>query len=169
MQVGEPSPREKQRQDCMHHNRRPQERPDPIASNAETQKIRHGKRAVGQHPAKCAGSRRARPAGSTQCDQSNAEHARYRDGNPVRSAPNNNRTTIGGYTSRTSPVRASAAAATARSRFFISKRGNALNNPKRGDATDAVRRDAPGPCWLRYGRASNEPSRQRHDTQDRSR
>ena len=26
---------------------------------------------------------------------------------------------------------------------------------------------APCPCWLWYGRASDEPSRQRHDTQDR--
>src|SRR5436305_1635157 len=83
------------------------------------------------------------------------------------SAANNSLTTRVGATNSARPVAASAMAATASSRFFISKGGNALNHPKCRDPADAVRRETPCPRWLRYSRAFTEPFRKRHDTQDR--
>src|SRR5215475_10658002 len=92
----------------------------------------------------------------------------------VSSTPNNNRTTSDGITINARPVAASATAAIP-STFFIeelrvhsnSKGGDALNHPESCDAANAVRRYAPCPGWLWQGRASDDESAQRHDSQDR--
>lgn len=87
---------------------------------------------------------------------------------PVSSVPNNNHETSDGTINNARPVAASPTAASVRI-FFIkavhrhSKGGDPLNHPESCNTADAVRRHAPTPCWLRYGRAST----QRHDTQDR--
>ena len=77
----EPSPREKQRQDCMQHNCRPQERPDPFAANAEIQEDTPWQARCRSTSRKVRGMQTARPASDTQSDQGDAEHARYWDGN----------------------------------------------------------------------------------------
>ena len=93
--------------------------------------------------------------------------AAHDDADTGISASNNNRTTSEGTISNDKAGSGFADGGECEQPFFISKGCNALNHPKGRDPADAVRRYAPCPCWLWYGRASNKPSPQRHDTQDR--
>src|SRR6516165_2419273 len=86
---------------------------------------------------------------------------------PVSSMPNNSHETSDGTINKARPVANSRTAVSASSLSFISKASDTLNHPEGSDAADAIRRDSPGPRWLRYRLAPGKPSAQRHQTQDR--
>src|SRR6516225_7970964 len=86
---------------------------------------------------------------------------------PVSCVPNKSHETSDGTINKARPVANSRTAVSASSLSFISKASNTLNHPKGRDATNAIWSNAPGPRWLRYRLASDKPSAQRHQTQDR--
>ncbi len=72
-----PRPCEKDGQDSVYHDRRPQQGSDPFTTDADVSEIGCRQSAVDQH----ADQRRARPAGDPQSDQGDAGHLSYRNRN----------------------------------------------------------------------------------------
>jgi hypothetical protein len=74
-----PGPRaeEQNDEDCVDHDRRPQQYADPMAADADIGKVQRGERTVCQHPVKRLAGRAVRPAGYPETDQSDAGEAAH--------------------------------------------------------------------------------------------
>jgi hypothetical protein len=72
-----PGAAEEDRNDSVQCECRPQQRPDPVAADAEVSEECRSQGVVGQHAAE---RRQTRPTGNGQGDQGDAGHASYRDG-----------------------------------------------------------------------------------------
>src|SRR5664280_3216568 len=103
----------------MRHNCRPQQHPSEFSADADVCKVQHGERAIRQHSVQRLEGRVGGPAGHTQADQGDTGDAAHYDTDATDVCAEEQRTTSDGQASRSMPVPASAAAANARTLFFM--------------------------------------------------
>ena len=123
--IFEPCANQKSRHNRVHHRRRPQQAPGPLAAGAEIGEVQRCKKAVARHCPECRGGDISSPLPG----QPRSERGKHASPNaikampatratgmamPVSSSPNNNCPTSEGTTSNANPVAASPTAAKTR-------------------------------------------------------